>query len=426
MKRKERDILDELFRSKLYDLEAETGADDWEAIAGRLPKQTVVPLRRKIIYWSAAAVIALLMITGGLYFSEKETVTPPIAQQLEKEKEELKSRIIEEENTTPVIINSAPSEHLQQPVARIIPAKTAKQKLAKRNENTLPDHVVIAETEKENVIEQAYTEDEVSPKSDAPVKTEQEAVFVQSTPYIAEVTPIKKEKKSRKWGFGMGAGGLSMGANNIVPQYVTNTSYLRAEDLSMLNSVDFGVTELKLMELPKTDIKHKTPVSFGFSVSRYLNDRFSLQTGLTYTFLSSEWRTNGSYNMKTNQYLHFLGIPLSVTYKVAEWNRFNVYISSGVMTEVNVAGKLKNKLMNENQSGAEQKEISRYTENTRMKEWMWSVNARAGVSYPIIRFVNAFAEVGAAYYFDNGSTIETVRSEKPFNVSFQLGVRLGF
>ena len=49
---------------------------------------------------------------------------------------------------------------------------------------------------------------------------------------------------------------------------------------------------------------------------------------------------------------------------------------------------------------------------------------RAGVSYPIIRFVSAFAEVGASYYFDNGSEIETIHSEKPFNMSLQFGFRL--
>lgn len=71
-------------------------------------------------------------------------------------------------------------------------------------------------------------------------------------------------------------------------------------------------------------------------------------------------------------------------------------------------------------------EILAQSERVRMKEWLWSVNARMGVSYPIIRFVSAFGEVGASYYFDNGSDIETIHSEKPFNVSLQFGFRFGF
>ena len=37
MKDKERDIFDDLFRSKLQDFEADTMPGDWEAIADRLP-----------------------------------------------------------------------------------------------------------------------------------------------------------------------------------------------------------------------------------------------------------------------------------------------------------------------------------------------------------------------------------------------------
>lgn len=37
MKDKERDIFDDLFRSKLQDFEVDTMAGDWEAIADRLP-----------------------------------------------------------------------------------------------------------------------------------------------------------------------------------------------------------------------------------------------------------------------------------------------------------------------------------------------------------------------------------------------------
>ena len=72
----------------------------------------------------------------------------------------------------------------------------------------------------------------------------------------------------------MGGGGLSMGADNLVPQYVTNSSVLKSENLMSLNSFD---AEKK--DPAKTDIHHKTPIGVGISISRYLNNRFSLQTG---------------------------------------------------------------------------------------------------------------------------------------------------
>ena len=85
----------------------------------------------------------------------------------------------------------------------------------------------------------------------------------------------------------------------------------------------------------------------GISISRYLNNRFSLQTGLTYSYLRSEWSTNNTYHIENDQRLHFIGIPLSLTYKIAEWNRFMFYASAGGMAEVNVAGKRRMKLFSD-------------------------------------------------------------------------------
>ena len=42
MEEKERDALDDLFRSKLQDFEVDTMPDDWDAIASRLPGKVSV------------------------------------------------------------------------------------------------------------------------------------------------------------------------------------------------------------------------------------------------------------------------------------------------------------------------------------------------------------------------------------------------
>jgi hypothetical protein len=44
----------------------------------------------------------------------------------------------------------------------------------------------------------------------------------------------------------------------------------------------------------------------------------------------------------------------------------------------------------------------------------------------LCRFLSLYAEAGVDYYIDNGSSIETIRSEKPFNVNLQAGFRFGF
>ena len=67
MKDKERDIFDDLFRSKLQDFEVDVKKDDWERISNRLSTQTFVPFRKRIWYWSVAAIFLLLITVGGLY-----------------------------------------------------------------------------------------------------------------------------------------------------------------------------------------------------------------------------------------------------------------------------------------------------------------------------------------------------------------------
>ena len=96
------------------------------------------------------------------------------------------------------------------------------------------------------------------------------------------------------------------------------------------------------------------------------------------------------------------------------------YASAGGQVELNVAGKVCTDLY------SPVEKLKSVTEKERMKEPYFSVNARVGVSYPIIRFLSAYAEVGADYYFDNGSDVETIHSEKPFYVGLQLGFRFGF
>lgn len=224
-----------------------------------------------------------------------------------------------------------------------------------------------------------------------------------------------KGKPARRWSLGMGGGSLSMAANNAIPQYVTHSSGLRAENLHYMN-----MQANEGRKLPKTNIKHKAPISFGLGVSYLLTDRWSVQSGINYTYLSSKWDTNGEYRSETRQALHYLGIPLNLMYRIATWEKWNFYASGGAMVERKIAGRWNTKLYNGDEY------VTSIKEDIEMKKLMWSLNARVGISYPLLRFLSAYAEVGAGYYFDNGSDIETIRSEKPFNAGLQVGLRLGF
>lgn len=422
MKNKERDTLDDLFRSKLQDFEVDTMPGDWDAISGRLPGKAPVSFRRSLRYWAAAAVISLLMITGGVYIQNQDKQSRPVAERISVETATIESRLAEQATGAATPVEQLPANNSAPVSAAVVKSSGFPKKEIALRMRTIEIQSEGALSEDPN----AGIEVNVAITADTIIQEKQEKATIeekvglntnQSHSLIADATPaIKKEKKkpTRKWGFGMGGGSITAGTANSLNTYAFKNTLLQSSELMSLNSPYFDA------QAPKTNINHKTPVAIGLGVSRYLNNRFSLQTGLNYSFLSSEWETNGKYSSETKQKLHFIGIPLSLSYKIAEWKRMQFYAAAGGMAEVNVGGKLNTKIY----SGKD--EFRHERDRIRMKEWLWSVNARVGASYPLLSFLSLYAEAGVGYYFDNGSVIETIHSDKPFNVNLQAGFRFGF
>ncbi|MDR3250041.1 MAG: PorT family protein [Tannerella sp.] len=431
---KEKGKWEETVRSKLIDFEVNTNPGDWDAICDRLPAGKTVALRhyRRFGYIAAAA-IAFLIIAGGLYyygFNDKtantmavvndsvseETVAEPVENPVDKGVENLLKSSAESEDT-----HLEKKDVLNNTSARTERLKTLsaeKSDLAAVRKITVPD---IKEAAKEILRE--------------PKRRETETIHYDK-PYSKELmADASRETKQRRWGFGMGGGSYSLNpSSSAIPmstyssrandEYIldNNTVTLRGQNMATNSSLN-GVN-MKEYEKPTDNVKHKIPLSAGLGVSYYLNDRWSLQSGLVYTLLRSEWDYyvgNDEHRIK-KQKLHYLGIPLTASYKIAEWNRFRLYASAGGMFEYNVYGNIRNISI---VSAADELKTEE-TEYLRMKEPLWSVNARAGIAYPLWRFFNLYAEGGVSYYFDNKSNIETIRSSKPFNVSLQAGLRLGF
>ncbi|MDR3267578.1 MAG: PorT family protein [Tannerella sp.] len=407
---KERDQWEKAIRSKLKDFEAETEPEDWRAIAKRLPeaKRTVIPLH---VRRYAAAIIALLVIASGGYFYYRHRTDTLLSAGIPAEKTD---RPITAPRTTtapaattgqssrPAIADATPAPRTK-PAAAAPPAAKTLEPEPPFTQPNLPDQPTLTD-EPEDASPAQKTTDE---PAGAPVQLPEEK---ENRRLMADAKPVVSKQK--RWGIGVGGGSYSVGSNGSAPMG------LFAHNRDMVYNAE-SVSAFRKQE-EKQDISHKYPLSFGLGAGYALNDRWTVQSGLTYTMLTSEWTTLAKYLGKSKQQLHFIGIPLGMSYKIAEWNRFHFYASTGVMTEWNVGGQIRTHYYSNGEKVESQKK------SLRMDEWQWSVNTRAGVSYPLIRYVNAYVEGGAYYYFDNESSIETIRSDKPFHVSLQAGIRLGF
>ncbi len=171
----------------------------------------------------------------------------------------------------------------------------------------------------------------------------------------------------------------------------------------------------------ETDIKHHLPIRAGVSFTYNFNERIGIETGLSYTNLTSDVREGSESHYYTGeQKLHYIGIPLNVKYRFISWKRLDLYASTGVLAEKCVSAKLDKDYF------LDQQKKKRVSENLSEKPMQWSVNASVGVQCTLVKSMSIFVEPGISYYFNDGTDIRTIYKEKPFNFNLNLGIRFSF
>ena len=165
--------------------------------------------------------------------------------------------------------------------------------------------------------------------------------------------------------------------------------------------------------IPTSDLyeetKHHQPISVGMQVGFYLLPKLKLSTGLVYTKVSSDF-ISGVYDTRTvsTQDLHYIVIPLNLSYSVWEYKGLHTYVTAGGEGAVNIK--------NHTETDGEVKESKR-------DKMQWSTNASVGIQYDFIPQLGVYVEPGMKYYFDNGSQIENIFKDKKLNFNIQFGLR---
>jgi len=164
---------------------------------------------------------------------------------------------------------------------------------------------------------------------------------------------------------------------------------------------------------------HHQPVKVGMEVKYNLDNKWSIQSGLVYSYLQSDFtKTNLSDKEVTKQSLHYVGIPVNLSYNLYQSKHLSVYVTAGGEAEKMVKGKA------ETCSTQNGTLISNTERNVKMNQLQFSTNAAAGIEYKVSDHFSIYAEPGASYYFKNGSDVKTIYSDKPLGFSLNLGVRL--
>lgn len=207
-----------------------------------------------------------------------------------------------------------------------------------------------------------------------------------------------------------------LGANPLE----SNVNYADWVDGGFRNGESFVVYNQPEVE---TKYSHKLPVKFGVSFRYGFNDRLGIESGLTYTLLNSTFTTAaGATNGNTTgkQTLHYIGIPLNVTYNIIGTRLFNVYASAGGAVEKAVGGHF------ETTGHVDGKRSETNRNSLKPKELQWSLNASAGAQVNVMNQLGLYVEPGISYRIPSGSHVRSIYTDKKLDFSIGFGIRFNF
>lgn len=366
----------------------------WEGISSEMGFQKESVTRTVTIKRWLGAVAAIAITLVGFFALYQNDQSEPLPQV---------SRTVQTPEST--IINKVSPEN-QQPTLADVPQR------AKTKVNTkAPTKAVIEDVSQQisddmtqpasgNIPQQNSEEtpqqiSEDNPQQNSlstnrPTATNQQA----TANYQTKLASAKNERhsstsKSEKWSIGLTASG---GLLALVHQDTYYSDDYAADNPNKYHSpenITNGNRPNEYLHYPAD--KHHLPMRLGLSLHYQLNDALALQSGINYTYLYSE-----SITHIDNQHLHYLGIPIGLSWQLWKTNGFSFYLSGSAMLE---------KCLNE-------------------KPWQWSLGAAAGAEYSFTSHVGVYLQPSLSYYFNDGTSFEHYYKEHPLAPAIEFGLRL--
>lgn len=186
---------------------------------------------------------------------------------------------------------------------------------------------------------------------------------------------------------------------------------MSADTLALINIAKHNSGEIVEHE------HHDKPITFGLSLTKQLNNRWNVETGIQYSLLKSSFTLGeGEYYINRVQKIHYLGIPLKTSYKWLNYKNWSVYSSAGLLVNIPLYGK----------------NCEQYITGTVIPHedtWhftppmQWSVGVGTGVQYQIAPHWGIYLEPTFNWHIPNGSSIHTVWTEHPFTFTIPCGIR---
>jgi hypothetical protein len=164
---------------------------------------------------------------------------------------------------------------------------------------------------------------------------------------------------------------------------------------------------------------HAAPLRTGITVGYGLTDHLSLVSGLTWTYLNSDFTEKaGPIGNVTTQDLGYLGVPLRLEAGTNLWKGIWLHAGIGGMVEKGLMASSRTRTLLEGQQ-LEWKD----NPDPDMGGLLWSVGASAGAEFRLGPVFGLYVSPGIEYHFDNGSSVRSAYTEKPLHWTVNIGLR---
>jgi len=156
--------------------------------------------------------------------------------------------------------------------------------------------------------------------------------------------------------------------------------------------------------------KFYTPLSVGLQFKARLTDRLYLGSGLNYTYLVSQYDLLVDKQLFTGAYnqLHYLGIPLTLSYNFVDTRYVGVYGTVGGAAEKCIAQRYV---------------YGSKTGHEKVGGLQWSAAVGVGVEYWFIPRLGLYFDPSLVYFFDNHQPL-SIRTQQPLQARFEVGLRV--
>ena len=162
---------------------------------------------------------------------------------------------------------------------------------------------------------------------------------------------------------------------------------------------------------------HDKPITFGLSMTKTINRKWNVETGLQYSLLKSEFILGeDDYYVQKRQKIHYLGIPLRLSYKCFGANRWTAYTSAGIILNIPLSGKTDEQYV----TGT----VVPYSDSWHFTPpFQWTVGTGVGLQYNFAKNWGVYLEPTFSWHIPNGSTTRTIWTEHPFTITVPFGIR---